>query len=40
VTSFVVQWDAAHPSHLGRTGTFEYFAAFFGTPLNAPPPAP
>ena len=37
VASFVSQWDAKDPNHKGRTGTFEYFGAFFGTILNAPP---
>ena len=36
VASFVAQWDAASPNHVGRTGTFEYFGAFFGAFLNAP----
>jgi peptide/nickel transport system substrate-binding protein len=37
VASYVSQWDAKDPNHKGRTGTFEYFGAFFGTNLNAPP---
>jgi ABC-type transport system substrate-binding protein len=36
VASYAVQWDAAHPLHIGRTGSFEYFAAFFAQFLNAP----
>ena len=36
VASFVSQWDAKDPKHKGRTGTFEYFGAFFGKNLNAP----
>jgi ABC-type transport system substrate-binding protein len=36
VESFVSQWDAKSPNHKGRTGTFEYFGAFFGKNLNAP----
>jgi len=36
VASFAAQWDAASPNHVGRTGTFEYFGAFFGAFLNAP----
>jgi peptide/nickel transport system substrate-binding protein len=36
VASFAAQWDAASPNHVGRTGTFEYFGAFFGSFLNAP----
>jgi len=35
VASFVAQWDAMSPNHVGRTGTFEYFGAFFGSFLNA-----
>lgn len=36
VASFKAQWDASDPAHVGRTGTFEYFGAFFGGFLNAP----
>jgi len=36
VATFVSQWDATSPNHKGRTGTFEYFGAFFGKMLNAP----
>jgi len=35
VASFAAQWDAASPNHVGRTGSFEYFGAFFGAFLNA-----
>jgi len=35
VATFAAQWDAKSPNHIGRTGTFEYFGAFFGTFLNA-----
>ncbi|WP_197534073.1 ABC transporter substrate-binding protein [Anaerolinea thermophila] len=35
VASFKAQWDAKDPNHKGRTGTFEYFGAFFGAFLNA-----
>ncbi len=35
VASFVAQWDALSPNHVGRTGTFEYFGAFFGAFINA-----
>jgi ABC-type transport system substrate-binding protein len=35
VASFVAQWDAMSPNHVGRTGTFEYFGAFFGSFINA-----
>jgi ABC-type transport system substrate-binding protein len=37
VTSFAVQWDASHPLHVGRDGSFTYFSALFGGFLNAPP---
>lgn len=30
VLSWVVQWDASHPLHVGRNGTFTYFDALFG----------
>jgi peptide/nickel transport system substrate-binding protein len=36
VMSYVVQWDAQHPLHVGRDGSFTYFAALFGAFLNAP----
>lgn len=35
VATFAAQWDAKSPNHVGRTGTFEYFGAFFGSFLNA-----
>ncbi|WP_299288379.1 ABC transporter substrate-binding protein, partial [Thermoflexus sp.] len=35
VATFKAQWDAKDPNHKGRTGTFEYFGAFFGKFLNA-----
>jgi ABC-type dipeptide transport system, periplasmic component len=35
VATFKAQWDAKDPNHKGRTGTFEYFSAFFGSFLNA-----
>ena len=35
VATFASQWDAKSPNHVGRTGTFEYFGAFFGSFLNA-----
>ena len=38
VMSYAVQWDIEHPLHIGRTGSFEYFAGFFGQFLNVPPP--
>ncbi|MCL4560007.1 MAG: ABC transporter substrate-binding protein [Chloroflexi bacterium] len=34
VATFASQWDAKSPNHKGRTGTFEYFGAFFGAMLN------
>ena len=37
VLSYAVQWDAAHPLHVGRDGSFTYFTALFGGFLNAPP---
>lgn len=36
VLSYAVQWDLAHPLHIGRTGSFEYFAGFFTQFLNVP----
>jgi peptide/nickel transport system substrate-binding protein len=36
VMSYVVQWDAAHPLHVGRDGSFTYFSGLFGSFLNAP----
>lgn len=36
VLSYAVQWDAAHELHIGRTGSFEYFAGFFAQFLNVP----
>jgi len=36
VLSYVVQWDAAHPLHKGRDGSFTYFPGLFGQFLNAP----
>ncbi len=35
--SYAVQWDAAHPLHVGRDGSFTYFPGLFGQFLNAPP---
>jgi peptide/nickel transport system substrate-binding protein len=37
--SYAVQWDAAHPLHLGNTGQFEYFPGLWGGFLNPPPAA-
>ena len=36
VLSYVVQWDAAHPLHVGRVGDFAYFSGTFGGFLNPP----
>jgi ABC-type transport system substrate-binding protein len=36
VLSWVIQWDAAHPLHVGRVGDFAYFSGLFGAFLNAP----
>lgn len=36
VATYVSQWDASSPNHTGRTGSFEYFGAFFGAMLNTP----
>lgn len=35
VMSWVVQWDAAHPLHKGRDGSFTYFSSLWGGFLNA-----
>lgn len=37
VATYVVQWDAANPLHVGNTGAFTYFSALWGGFLNAPP---
>jgi ABC-type transport system substrate-binding protein len=37
ITSYAVQWDAAHPLHLGNTSLFEYWAGLWGGFLNPPP---
>jgi ABC-type transport system substrate-binding protein len=37
VMSWAVQWDAANPLHVGRSGAFEYFSALFSGFLNPPP---
>jgi ABC-type transport system substrate-binding protein len=39
VLSYAVQWDAAHPLHLGRDGSFTYFPSLFVGFLNPPPAA-
>jgi ABC-type transport system substrate-binding protein len=35
VATYASLWDAASPNHVGRTGSFEYFGAFFGAFVNA-----
>ncbi|HEX2221382.1 MAG TPA: ABC transporter substrate-binding protein, partial [Candidatus Limnocylindria bacterium] len=37
VLSYAVQWDAEHELHVGRDGSFTYFAALWGGFLNPPP---
>jgi peptide/nickel transport system substrate-binding protein len=37
VLSYAVQWDAEHPLHVGRDGSFTYFSALWGNFLNPPP---
>jgi peptide/nickel transport system substrate-binding protein len=37
VLSYAVQWDAEHPLHVGRDGSFTYFSALWGGFLNPPP---
>ncbi len=36
ILSYAVQWDAANPLHVGRSGAFEYFPGLFGGFLNPP----
>ncbi len=36
VFSYNVIWDASHPLHVGRDGSFSYFPGLFGGFLNAP----
>jgi len=36
VLSFLVQWDASHPYHVGRIGSFAYFSGIFGAFINVP----
>ena len=36
VLSYAVQWDAAHPLHVGNTGAFSYFSALWGGFMNPP----
>lgn len=37
VLSFAAQWDAAHPLHVGRDGSFTYYPGTWGGFLNPPP---
>jgi peptide/nickel transport system substrate-binding protein len=37
VLSYAMMWDAEHPLHVGNTGGFDYFSAFWGGFLNPPP---
>ena len=37
VATFAVQWDAAHPLHVGNSGLFEYWTFLFASFLNPPP---
>lgn len=37
VISYSVQWDAQHPLHVGRDGSFTYFPGLFGGFVNPPP---
>jgi len=37
VLSYIVQWDAANPLHIGNTGAFSYWSGLWGAFLNAPP---
>ncbi len=39
VMSYAIQWDAEHPLHKGRDGSFTYFPGLFGGFLNPPPAA-
>jgi ABC-type transport system substrate-binding protein len=36
VMSWVVQWDAANPLHVGRDGSYTYFSSLWGGFVNAP----
>jgi len=38
--SFIMQWDASSPLHVGRQGLFDYFTAFWTAFLNVPEPTP
>jgi ABC-type transport system substrate-binding protein len=34
VVSYGLQWDAAHPLHVGNSGAFTYFSALWGSLMN------
>lgn len=36
VMTYAIQWDAAHPLHVGNTGAFTYWSGLWGGFLNAP----
>jgi ABC-type transport system substrate-binding protein len=36
ILSYALQWDAEHPLHVGRDGSFTYWPGLFGPFLNAP----
>jgi ABC-type transport system substrate-binding protein len=36
ILSYAAQWDAEHPLHVGRDGSFTYWPGLFGPFLNAP----
>ena len=36
VTTYAVQWDAAHPLHVGNSGVFEYWGGLWNGYLNPP----
>ena len=35
--TYAMQWDAAHPLHVGQEGLFEYWSYLFAGYLNPPP---
>jgi len=40
VATYAVQWDAAHPLHVGNTGNFDYWTYLFTAFLNPPAATP
>jgi len=36
VLTYAIQWDAAHPLHVGNTGAFTYWSGLWGGFMNAP----